>query len=655
MRPPRTHTALLVRRMALLYAVLALCRAIFHLYNRAVIGPLPADEWRSLACGALKFDTVSVLYANAAFILLSLVPLHVRERGWWRAVMFWYYMIVNSVLTVALNLADAVYFRYTQKRFTADELFFADNDNSLQLALKFAAENWYMVLAGAALIALLALGYGRKVQPRSPLRGAWYHAAGTVTLLAGIALTIGGIRGGFTKMTRPITLSNATLYTADNARATMILSNPFCMLRTMGSGGRLRYERYFDEEELRSVYSPEHYPPADAGDTELTGRNVVMFIMESFSAEHSALLRPDLYEDKERKGYTPFLDSLMRQSYTFHRMYANGKRSIQALPAVWSSIPSFKTPFVLMPQAMGRTRALPAMLRDKGYGTMFFCGSDRGSMGFGAYARATGIERLYSREDYEAAHGKDDFDGYWGIWDEEFMQYMGEVISQAPQPFFSTMFTLSSHHPFVVPERYRGHLPEGLTANHRCVAYVDEAFRRFFARFEGEEWFRNTVFVFVADHVSSEKFSEEFRHSPADYQIFGFIYAPESSLFGEHRAVVSQIDLMPTLLGLLGNREPYFAFGRDVFGEHAAVPFAVNYDNNMFQAVTDRYLIRFDEHEVRGVYAVDDVLHERNLAGEVPADEVERALKAMIQSYYTRVENKNYTVDDSIQTDPADR
>lgn len=235
------------------------------------------------------------------------------------------------------------------------------------------------------------------------------------------------------------------------------------------------------------------------------------------------------------------------------------------------------------------------------------------------------------------------------------MQYMGEVIGSAPQPFFSTMFTLSSHHPFVIPDRYRGLMPEGLTANHKCVAYVDEAFRRFFARFEDEEWFRNTVFVFVADHVSSEKFSEAFRHSPADYHIFGFIYAPESSLFGEHRAVVSQIDLMPTLLGLLGNREPYFAFGRDIFGEHAAVPFAVGYDDNMFQAITDRYLIRFDEHEVRGVYDIDDVLHERNLAGEVPADEVERALKAMIQSYYTRVENKNYTVDDSIQTDPADR
>lgn len=344
MRILHTHIMLLVRRMALLYAVLMLCRVLFYAYNRAVIDPLPAGEMWSLVCGALKFDTVSVLYANALFVLMSLLPLHLRERGWWQRVMYWYYVTANAVLTVALNVADAVYFRYAQKRFTADEIFFADNDNSLQLVLKFAAENWYMTVAGAALIALLAWGYGRRIKPAPLLHGVWYYLAGSVLLLAGAALAVGGIRGGFTKMTRPITLSNATLYTADNARATMILSNPFCVLRTTGSGGGLSYERYFDDQTLDSIYSPVHRPAAETGDTELTGRNVVIFIMESFSAEHSALLRPDLYEDKEQKGYTPFLDSLMRQSYTFYRMYANGKRSIQALPAVWSSIPSFKTP-----------------------------------------------------------------------------------------------------------------------------------------------------------------------------------------------------------------------------------------------------------------------------------------------------------------------
>ena len=644
----KTHTALLLWRISLLYVVLALCRLLFYVYNSSIVGPIAGSDVGSLVRGSLLFDNVSILYANAIFVVLSLVPLHLREKRWWQAIMYWYYVVVNSLLLVALNIADAIYFRYAHKRFTADDFFFAENDNSLQLALKFALENWPMVLAGVALIALIVVGYGRKREPRSIFSGVWYYLASVVVLALAAGLSIGGIRGGFTKMTRPINLTNATLYTPDNMQATMILSNPFCVLRTMGSSGKLHYERYFDSLELAKIYSPEHHPAYPVNKTELTGRNVVVFVMESFSAEHSALLSPQLYETEQQKGYTPFLDSLMRQSYTFFNMYSNGKRSIQALPAVWSSIPSFKSSFISMPQAMAPMRAMPKLFAEQGYRTMFFCGSNHGSMGFGAYARQVGVEELFSREDYEARHGGDDFDGYWGIWDEEFMQYMGEVLSESSQPFFSTIFTLTSHHPFVVPERYAGKFPEGKTAVHKCVGYVDEAFRQFFARYQNEEWFRNTVFVFVADHVSSEKFSEEFRHSPADYRIFGFMYAPESALFGEHRAVTSQIDIMPTLLGLMGYDKPYFAFGRDVFGEYRGVPMAVNYDNNLFQAITADYLITFDEKAVVGVYAKDDIEHKHNLVGEVPTEEVERNLKAFIQSYYTRVEAKDYLADDTV-------
>lgn len=178
----------------------------------------------------------------------------------------------------------------------------------------------------------------------------------------------------------------------------------------------------------------------------LTGRNVMVFIMESMSAEHSAYLMPEVYAGRETKGFTPFLDSLMRGGLCFKRMYANGTRSIQAMPSVLGSIPSFRTPFVLMPQSLGESRQLPAMLRDQGYSTAFFCGSEYGSMGFGAYARSAGVERLVSREDYEAKYGKGDFDGYWGIWDEPFLQFTGEELSQMPEPFFATLFTLSSHH-----------------------------------------------------------------------------------------------------------------------------------------------------------------------------------------------------------------
>ena len=630
-----TPLALLVWRIVLLYAVLMLCRTAFYLYNAAVLGPLTwAEAWPLLA-GALKFDTASVVYADGVFILLSLLPLPLRERRWYRAVLFWYYVAVNAVLVVATNLADTVYFRYTQKRFTADEIFFADNDNSLQLIGKFMAENWYLVLLWIALTALLAWGYRRRVREESIFSRGWaYYIGNTVIFAAAAGLSVAGMRGGMTRMTRPITLSNATLYTADSGKANLILSNPFCILRTIGSAGSVKYKKHFAPEELARRFTPVHQP-ADSAAVNLAGRNVVVFIMESMSAEHSAYLCPEVYADREVKGFTPFLDSLMQNGLVFKRMYANGTRSIQAMPSVLGSIPSFRTPFVLMPQSLGESRQLPAMLADKGYATLFFCGSEHGSMGFGAYARSAGVERLVSREDYEARHGTGDFDGYWGIWDEPFLQFMGKELAATPEPFFATLFTLSSHHPFVVPEQYAATLPDGYTRIHKGVAYDDQAFRRFYHRFGGEEWFRRTIFVFVADHVSSEKFAEKTRSYPGNMHIVGFIHTPDGALQGEVREVTQQLDIMPTVLGLTGNTEPYFAFGRDVLNEPQRPRWSVSYDGK-FRALTDD-----------GAVVLDDSGTEVQECPATPAaDSLMQSFRALIQQYYSHIERKSYTPND---------
>ncbi len=630
-----TPLALLVWRIVLLYAVLMLCRTAFYLYNAAVLGPLTwAEAWPLLA-GALKFDTASVVYADGVFILLSLLSLPLRERRWYRAVLFWYYVAVNAVLVVATNLADTVYFRYTQKRFTADEIFFADNDNSLQLVGKFMAENWYLVLLWIALTALLAWGYRRRVREESIFSRGWaYYIGNTVIFAAAAGLSVAGMRGGMTRMTRPITLSNATLYTADSGKANLILSNPFCILRTIGSAGSVKYKKHFAPEELARRFTPVHQP-ADSAAVNLAGRNVVVFIMESMSAEHSAYLCPEVYADREVKGFTPFLDSLMQNGLVFKRMYANGTRSIQAMPSVLGSIPSFRTPFVLMPQSLGESRQLPAMLADKGYATLFFCGSEHGSMGFGAYARSAGVERLVSREDYEARHGTGDFDGYWGIWDEPFLQFMGEELAATPEPFFATLFTLSSHHPFVVPEQYAATLPDGYTRIHKGVAYDDQAFRRFFHRFGGEEWFRRTIFVFIADHVSSEKFAEKTRSYPGNMHIVGFIHTPDGALQGEVREVTQQLDIMPTVLGLTGNTEPYFAFGRDVLNEPQRPRWSVSYDGK-FRALTDD-----------GAVVLDDSGTEVQECPATPAaDSLMQSFRALIQQYYSHIERKSYTPND---------
>ena len=660
-----TPTAMLLWRIVVLYAVLMLCRVVFYLYNASLIGPLRGEEIVQLLTGALKFDTSSIVYADGVFILLAMLPFHFREQRWYRNLLFGYYVVVNSLLVVAANLADTVYFRYTQKRFTADEIFFADNDNSLQLVGKFMAENWYLVLLWAALTALLAWAYRRRVREESLLHRGWpYFVGGTLLLAMAAGLSIAGMRGGMTRMTRPITLSNATLYTPDSGKANLILSNPFCILRTAGSSGESKFRKYFSDEELPLHFTPVHQP-ADSTALNLGRRNIVIFILESMSAEHSAHLCPEIYADLPQKGFTPFLDSLMREGLTFRRMYANGTRSIQAMPSLLGSIPSFRTPFVLMPQALGESRQLPAILADRGYSTAFFCGSEHGSMGFGAYARSAGVERLVSREDYEARHSTADFDGYWGIWDEPFLQFFGEEISAMPEPFFASLFTLSSHHPFVVPEKYAETLPDGYTKIHKGVAYDDLAFRRFFERFGKEEWFRRTIFVFVADHVSSEKFADVTRSYPGNMHILAFIHTPDGALRGDVTEITQQLDLMPTLLGLTGNREPYFAFGRDVLNEPLRPQWSVSYDGQ-FRALTDNGTVLLDDSgapvgkapapaakpaataetdQTEGVAGSEETAR-REISASAAADSLVYSFQALLQQYYGRIAQKNYTVHD---------
>ena len=640
----RTYPLLTIWRIALLYVVLMLCRVAFVLYNTELLCPIAWSEVPALIEGAVRFDTVSIIYANCLWIVLSLLPFRFRENKIYSDILYWLYVVVNSIAVVAINMCDAVYFRYTQKRFTAEEIFFADNSNSVLLVFKFLAENWYLVLYAILLMVLLAKSYGRNIKPKPLLQGAAYYICSTILFFASITLAVGGVRGGFSRMVRPIAVPVSMQYATNSNKANIVLSNPFCILRTV-SGEGISVPQYFEEDELNDIFSPCH-APAKTTNVSLANRNVVVFVMESLSAEHSAYLCPDIYADEEQKGYTPFLDSLMREGYTFSRMYANGKRSIQALPSIWSSIPSLKEPFMLMAEALGESRPLPRILSDKGYSTAFFCGSERGSMGFGAYANTAGFERNYSLEDYEQMCGKDDFDGFWGIWDDCFLSFMGRKIDEMKEPFMTSVFTISSHHPFVVPDKWQERLPEGKTKVQKCVAYTDAAVERFFEENSHKAWFPRTVFVFVADHVSSERFAPRSNVLPYDMHIVGFIYTPDGALKGEYDRIASQIDIMPTMMGLMQIDEPYFAYGRNLLDEQSE-QCVVLYDNG-YKAITNDYIYIFSNDSVSEIYALNDISRTHNLVGEVEKERVERYIKAFIQQYYGNAKEKNFRVGDCV-------
>ena len=626
----------LVLRLLPLYGCILVTQAAFYGYNRMLLGSLTWSEIPMLLAGSLKFATASIFFLNTPFILMSLLPFRFREKSGYQKALFWIYGITNSLGLVALNLSDIVYFRYAFKRITSEEMhFFRENDNTFDILFKALGENWYLVLLAAALIFLLVFVYKRIKYHPTELTNNWlYYGAGTLILALAVPLWILGIRGSTDKKAFPISIGNAAYYTQSPQKAALVLSNPFCLFRTIGMR-QLDSPVYFSEEELAELYSPYHHPnltqPLVAA-----GKNVVIFVLESFSKEHSQYLAPHL---NPNGGYTPFLDSLMQEGLVFTNAFANGMKSIEALPSIYASIPSYRTPFALMPNVLTDLEALPRILARQGYSTHFFCGATRNQMGFEAFGTLCGIENFHNREDFEKLHPGKGNANVWGIWDMPFLQYVAEELNRQQTPFFTSVFTLSSHHPYDLPEEYAGKMPQGNTLVQPCVAYTDLSLRKFFETASKMPWYENTLFIFVADHVSPQIAAEETRTARGNTAIIYFMFTPDHSVKGRYESVTQQIDIMPTTLGLMGYNKPYFAFGRDVFNELDRKPLVTNCVQQTFQALTDSLSLYFDGNRSLYVYAADDTLQQRNILNlNSPAQKkLERDMKALLQSYYEHV------------------
>ena len=630
-----------VRRILLLYVIWMLCRVGFYCYNLDLTGPIAWSEFPSLLRGAVIFDSASIFYLNGPFLLLSLLPFRFRERRGYQRMLLWLFVAVNSAGLV-VNLADIFYYPFKLGRIASDDAHFLTNGNFGTLALGFLKEYWYAVLAWIALGALLWFGF-RKIGYRKTVinNHITYYISQTALLgLAGF-FAVFMIRGGnLSGATYPVNLSDAGLY-ASPAKAGLVLSNPFCVIRTAGDS--FSYPVYFEEDELDTIFSPLH-TPADSSRMRLDGRpNVMLIILESFATPHIKALSDQFAPSAP--SFTPFLDSLIGAGYVFRNAYHNGSRSLDALPSLWASIPTFKRQFLSMPQSVAPYHALPACLDEMGYTSAFLHGAVRESMSFQAFGRTVGVEHFWSREDYEAERGGD-FDGKWGIWDHRFFPFAAEKVNTLPQPFFATMFSLSSHHPFILPAGFDdGRYPESELPIQRMIAYSDDALRRMFAQMAEYEWFKNTIFILTADHGSGAD-SEKYRKVPYNFAVPLLFYSPVGLIpAGSDERPAGHIDLMPTLLGILGYDRPYFAFGRDLFAEPQAGR-TINY-LGAFNTITDSLLYLFNEREFTGVFDYRaDPLQTRNLAGETPAENADtRWTKAFIQQYYKHLKNRDYRAD----------
>lgn len=467
-----------------------------------------------------------------------------------------------------------------------------------------------------------------------------------IIVLLGLSLI--GARGGL--QLRPLSIMHATNY-CDAKLVPIVLNTPFTLMTTYGHNDVKEY-RFFDEK-----VASKNYPLIKKyGNGQFKNKNVIILLIESFSREYVGSLN-------NYKGYTPFLDSLISQSLVFTNAFSSGYRSMDAIPSAVAAVPCLiDDPIITSVYGNNHYTSLADILNEKGYSTAFFHGGTNGTLGLDGFVNFLGFKKYFGRNEY---NNDDDFDGYWGIYDEPFLQFMVNKVDEMPQPFFAMEFTLSSHYPYSLPEKYKGKIKESELRIHKVVRYTDIALKHFFEEASKKDWFKNTIFIISADHpaqsvipnsagdvevkgnLPTKKQLEYYKNTSGRYAIPILIYSPGDSLLkGVYDKTFHQCDIMPTALDMVNYDDPFIAFGNSAF-DTTAQRIAVHYVNGLYQITSGNYCLLFNGEKSTALYEKSDLNHSKNLISknkEVAA-KLEKTLKAYLQHYSTRMRSNSMVLD----------
>ncbi len=590
--------------------------------------------------GGLRFDLAAILYINLLFMFLSLIPLPDNKPSWYNRLIFWSFIIPNAI-GYAFNILDIFYFDFILKRSTVELFMFAGEHNIVSILIRFLYDYPLGWIGWIVLVYLTIRWYRLSgTSTVKPANTTSYYLGGIAILLIVGFLSISGIRGGFGRAIRPISINHAAAYVDRPLQMAIVLNTPFTIMRTLTKKA-LHPVHYYELSQLDSIYSPLVHFRADSTSHK---KNIVILIVESLAKEYIGSLNRDVHFGKYQ-GYTPFLDTLIGQSTVYTNAYANGRKSIEALPAIISSIPSLAQPFVLSPYATNDINGLADILAPDGYQSAFFHGATRHSMGFQAFMRSAGFKKFYSREDYPDSGA---YDGTWGIWDEEFLQFTAQKLDALQEPFVATVFTLSSHHPFRIPPKYQGVFAPGTLPIHATIRYVDYALKRFFESASKMPWYQHTLFVITADHCNQSDLSG-YNSLLGAYSIPIIFFDPNDQHAMSNNTPAQQSDILPLILQKIGFRGSIITFGNT---DPQKRPFVVLNASNTWHMIQEDFVLQFRDEKLLGLYDYrSDKLLKHNLLNRHPeiVESMSRVLKAFIQQYTNRLISNRI----SIQTDTA--
>ena len=610
------------KQLGLLVLIYTLTRVLFYFFNYTYFS---FDAFLSALFYGIRFDLAVIFLLNTVLFFLLFLPFKFTNTRIFCRLYHILFIVLNA-LALLFNCIDIGYFEFIQKRSTYDLFTTMGGENDgRQVIFNYVLDYWYLLLIWLGIVYVLfkCIVFPAKFEGSLSWK---LKTLNLIVLVLGILpLMVIGARGGL--QYRPIDMITASNY-AQGKHVSLVLNSPFCIMKS-ANRAQLEPLKFLPEKQVKELFSPFHYHK----DTTLfQPKNVVFIIMESFGSEYTQLAN-----DKE--SLTPFLDSLATKSTQFTNAYANGKTSIKGIPAIVAGIPTlFDGSFTYSAYNANSFESIATSLKKKGYSTSFFHGGNNGTMGFDVFAKAAGFDHYVGRKEYP----KDtDYDGHWGIYDEPFFQFFKHKLDQEKKPFAACFFSLSSHHPYSLPEQYLNKFKGNSLEIGASIQYADYALAQFFKSAEKSAWYKNTLFVITADHTSISK-NEQYQTDAGIYSIPLLIYDPKQAQGEIIEKPIQQIDILPSVLEQLNYDLPYFAYGNDF--RRAASGYAISFNGQYYQLITAQYCLQFDGEKTIAVYNMkEDKLLKDNLINKAKTNfkKEEELLKAIIQTYnQSLIENK---------------
>ena len=355
-----------------------------------------------------------------------------------------------------------------------------------------------------------------------------------------------------------------------------------------------------------------------AGEGSEIRRNIVLVTIESMSASY-------MERFGNTESITPVLDSLYRLGMAFDRVYATGNRTVRGLEAVTLSLPPCPGQSIIKRPNNAGMHSTGALLREKGYNVTYF---------YGGNSYFDNMETFFSGNGYDIVDQKSyspeeiTFANIWGVCDEDayrkVIRTLGEQ-SQDGKPFFAHVMTVSNHRPFTYPAG-KIRIPNDSKTRAGGVLYTDYALGQFLAEASKQPWFDNTIFLITADHCASSAGRTEIPLHK--YHIPALIFAPGFVAPQQIEGIVSQIDLMPTLLSLLDMDYDSHFYGRSIFDpDYVNRAFIATYqDLGYLEGDTFTILSPVRRYEQYRVVPTEENPHNLEPAAQTDTTQLDRAV-----------------------------